>query len=38
VKNIFAEKGKRAAAAAERSGTCITLFEDERVYIWGLLV
>jgi len=24
---------KRAIAAAERSGTCITLFEEERVYI-----
>jgi len=35
VKNICSKWKKRAAAAAEaeRNGTCITLFEEERVYI-----
>ena len=29
----FAQNGKKKKEAAERSGTCITLFEEEKVYI-----
>jgi len=36
VKNIcskWKEKKRKKKEAAERSGTCITLFEEKRVYI-----
>jgi hypothetical protein len=32
-KHLLKKEKKRAAAAAERSGTGITLFEEEKVYI-----